>query len=139
MVQSVSNDCSELMFDRRDIIKERAAPLRVGRGADVEIGRLSRRQGHILEFVRQYVSDHSYPPTVREIGDGVGISSTSVVDYNLRVLAKRGHLRRDPDISRGIEILDGDMERMAERISVPVLGQIAAGAPIEAIEGHAER
>jgi repressor LexA len=105
----------------------------------VEIRRLSARQGQILEFVRHYVSEHSYPPTVREIGDGVGISSTSVVDYNLRVLAKKGHLRRDPDISRGIEILDGDMERMAERISVHVLGQIAAGAPIEAIEGHAER
>ncbi len=105
----------------------------------METRRLSTRQGHILEFVRQFVSDHSYPPTVREIGDGVGISSTSVVDYNLRVLAKRGHLRRDPDISRGIEILDGDMERMADRVSVPVLGQIAAGAPIEAVEGHAER
>jgi repressor LexA len=105
----------------------------------VETRRLSTRQGQILDFVRHYVNDHSYPPTVREIGDGVGISSTSVVDYNLRVLAKRGLLRRDPDISRGIEILNGQSERMAERVSVQVLGLIAAGSPIEAIEGHAEQ
>jgi repressor LexA len=100
---------------------------------------MSTRQSQILDFVRHYVREHSYPPTVREIGDGVGISSTSVVDYNLRVLAKRGAIRRDPDISRGIELLDGTSERMAERVSVPVRGQIAAGSPIEAIEGHAEQ
>jgi repressor LexA len=105
----------------------------------MESRRLSTRQTQILEFVRHYVSDHSYPPTVREIGDGVGITSTSVVDYNLRVLAKRGYIRRDNDISRGIELLDNDGERLPERISVPVLGQIAAGAPIEAVEGHVER
>jgi len=105
----------------------------------VEYRRLSTRQTQILEFIRHFVRDHSYPPSVREIGDGVGITSTSVVDYNLRVLAKRGYIRRDPDISRGIEILDNDGERLAERVSVPVMGQIAAGAPIEAVEGHAER
>jgi repressor LexA len=104
----------------------------------VDNRRLSPRQNQILEFVRHYVGDHSYPPTVREIGDGVGISSTSVVDYNLRVLAKRGFLRRDPDISRGIEVLYGESERLAERVNVPVLGQIAAGSPIEAVEGHAD-
>ncbi|MCL4499158.1 MAG: transcriptional repressor LexA [Chloroflexi bacterium] len=82
--------------------------------------------------------DHSYPPSVREIGDGVEITSTSVVDYNLKVLAKRGYIRRDPDISRGIELLDNDGERLPERVSVPIRGQIAAGVPIEAIEGHFE-
>lgn len=105
----------------------------------MEYRRLSTRQTQILAFVRQFVRDHAYPPSVREIGDGVSITSTSVVDYNLRVLAKRGYIRRDPDISRGIEILDNDGERLAERVSVPVMGQIAAGAPIEAIEGHAEQ
>jgi repressor LexA len=99
---------------------------------------LSTRQSQILDFVRHYVREHSYPPTVREIGDGVEISSTSVVDYNLRVLAKRGLLRRDPDISRGIEVLEDPSERLADRVSVPVKGQIAAGSPIEAVEGHAE-
>ena len=105
----------------------------------MEYRRLSTRQTQIFEFIHQFVRDHAYPPSVREIGDGVGITSTSVVDYNLRVLAKRGYIRRDPDISRGIEILDNDGERLAERVSVPVMGQIAAGAPIEAVEGHAER
>lgn len=105
----------------------------------MEYRRLSTRQTQILEFIRHFVRDHAYPPSVREIGDGVGITSTSVVDYNLRVLAKRGYIRRDPDISRGIEILDSDGERLAERVSVPVMGQIAAGSPIEAIEGHAEQ
>ncbi|HVC33835.1 MAG TPA: transcriptional repressor LexA [Chloroflexota bacterium] len=105
----------------------------------MESRRLSTRQRQILEFIRWYVREHTYPPSVREIGDGVGITSTSVVDYNLRVLAKRGFIRRDPDISRGIEVLDNDGERLPERISVPVLGQIAAGAPIEAIEDRTER
>ncbi len=110
-----------------------------GDRAVVEYRRLSTRQNQILDFLRLYVRQHAYPPTVREIGDGVGISSTSVVDYNLRVLAKRGHIRRDPDISRGIDVLDGDNGRLPASYSVPVLGQIAAGSPIEAIEGHPER
>jgi repressor LexA len=105
----------------------------------VENRRLSSRQTRILEFVQHYVREHAYPPTVREIGDGVSISSTSVVDYNLRVLAKRGFIRRDPDISRGIELLDEEGDRMADRVSVPVKGQIAAGSPIEAVEGHVEQ
>lgn len=108
----------------------------------MESRRLSTRQSQILDFVRRYMHEHSYPPTVREIGDGVGISSTSVVDYNLKALSRRGYMRRDPDISRGIELLDGDGQTenvdAAERVSVPVMGQIAAGAPIEAVEGHRE-
>jgi repressor LexA len=107
-------------------------------GPAVDIRRLSTRQNQILDFVRNYVLDHAYPPTVREIGDGVGITSTSVVDYNLRVLAKRGLIRRDPSISRGIELLEEGGERPSERVNVPIMGQIAAGAPIEAVEGHAE-
>lgn len=104
----------------------------------MESRRLSTRQGQILEYIREYVRDHAYPPSVREIGDGVGITSTSVVDYNLRVLAKRGYIRRDPSISRGIELFDQDGERLPERVSVPVRGQIAAGAPIDAIEDRTE-
>ena len=104
----------------------------------MEYRRLSNRQTQILDFIRQFMRDHSYPPSVREIGDGVEITSTSVVDYNLKVLAKRGYIRRDPDISRGIELLDNDGERLPERVSVPIRGQIAAGVPIEAIEGHFE-
>ena len=105
----------------------------------METRHLSTRQNQILEFVRGYVSRHAYPPSVREIGDGVGITSTSVVDYNLRVLAKKGLIRRDPSISRGIELLEDLPERLPDRVSVPVLGQIAAGAPIEAIEDPGDR
>lgn len=90
---------------------------------------LSDRQQRMLGFIRQYISEHGRPPTVREIGNAVGISSTSVVDYNLRVLERDGHLRRERELSRGIELAG----RHASP-SIPVLGLIAAGQPIEAVE-----
>jgi repressor LexA len=83
----------------------------------------------MLRFIRRYMTDHGRPPTVREIGMAVGISSTSVVDYNLRVLERDGHLRRERELSRGIE-LPGHGGPSA----IPVIGRIAAGEPIEAIE-----
>ncbi len=70
--------------------------------------RLSTRQQAILDFIRGFVRDHGYPPTVREIGTNVGISSTSVVDYNLRILTERGLLKRDQEISRGISLVEDD-------------------------------
>ncbi|HZT06869.1 MAG TPA: transcriptional repressor LexA [Chloroflexota bacterium] len=91
------------------------------------MGALSDRQQRMLEFIRQYVTEHGRPPTVREIGLAVGISSTSVVDYNLRALERDGHLRRARDLSRGIELPDRGSP------SVRVLGLIAAGQPIEAV------
>src|SRR5947208_11827214 len=105
----------------------------------IDTRRLSTRQQQMLDFIKSFTMRRGYPPTVREIGDAVTISSTSVVDYNLRALAKRGYLRRDAEISRGIELLGEDAEPLAERVSVPVVGQIAAGAPVEALEGHHER
>src|SRR5204862_7545383 len=67
---------------------------------------LSDRQQRMLQFIRQYMGEHGRPPTVREIGVAVGISSTQVVDYNLRVLERDGHLRRERELSRGIELAD---------------------------------
>ena len=101
--------------------------------------RISARQQAILEFIRTFVRGHGYPPTVREIGQNVGISSTSVVDYNLRILTDRGYLRRDQEISRGISLIE-DEEAPPEPVSlnflnvvrIPVMGRIAAGQPIEA-------
>ena len=90
---------------------------------------LSERQERILRFIGDYMNDHGRPPTVREIGQAANISSTSVVDYNLRVLEREGHLKRDRELSRGIE-LPG--RRRAP--SIPVMGRIAAGEPIEAVE-----
>ena len=98
--------------------------------------RLSERQRRILEFIRDFIEEHGYPPSVRDIQRGCEISSTSVVDYNLHILQREGYIRRSPDISRGIEILDPRYRpsRMGVRppswVAVPVLGTIAAGTPI---------
>ena len=93
--------------------------------------RLSPRQQRILEFIRQFLDEHQYPPTVRDIQAGCEISSTSVVDYNLRILQREGHLRRFAEVSRGIELL-GEERRGSRRdvIQVPILGNIAAGEPL---------
>ena len=64
--------------------------------------KLSQRQEMILSFINEYVDDHGYPPSIREIGAAAGISSTSVVDYNLRALERDGLLRRDREVSRGL-------------------------------------
>lgn len=88
---------------------------------------LSYRQRQILDFIRDYTRRNGYPPSIRQIASKVGITSTSVVDYNLNVLEREGYIRRDPETSRGIEM----MERTV--VEVPILGRIAAGRPIEAI------
>ena len=86
---------------------------------------LSTRQQRILSFIQRFVGERGYPPTVRDIVRGCNVSSTSVVDYNLKILAREGHLRRDPEVSRGI--LCG---HPAPRYAVPLIGYIAAGEPI---------
>jgi repressor LexA len=87
---------------------------------------LSERQEKILDFIREFIGRERFPPTIREIGDKVGISSTSVVKYNLDVLERKHLISRDADISRGIRLL----EELAEVIRIPRLGRIAAGEPI---------
>ena len=62
--------------------------------------KLSERQQHMLEFIRQFYQEHLYPPTIREIGEAVGISSTSVVNYNLNKLVNAGMIERNKDVSR---------------------------------------
>ena len=88
---------------------------------------LSSKQKQILAFLRKFREDKDYPPTVRDILKGCGISSTSVVDYNLKILEREGHIRRDREVSRGIELVDKDRRRL---VPVPVIGNIAAGEPI---------
>ncbi|GIW14206.1 MAG: LexA repressor [Tepidiforma sp.] len=90
---------------------------------------LSPRQQQILDFLRAFIEEHDYPPSIRDIQEGCGISSTSVVDYNLRKLEEKGYIRRDREISRGIELL-GARGRRPRIIEVPLLGTIAAGQPI---------
>jgi repressor LexA len=98
--------------------------------------RLSDRQQRILDFVAEYTADHGYPPSIREIGQAVGISSTSVVDYNLRALERGGLIRRDREVSRGLGIVGQSPAARALMARIPIVGRIAAGEPIEALEQH---
>ena len=88
----------------------------------------SDKQTAILKFIKKYLEEKGYPPSVRDIQHACEISSTSVVDYNLRKLEQKGLIRRDPDVSRGIDILTSAPKSGLAR--VPVMGTIAAGAPI---------
>ena len=90
---------------------------------------LSAKQQAILEFLRQFIRDKDYPPSIRDIQLGCDISSTSVVDYNLKALERLGHIRRDREVSRAIELLDGSGRR-PHTVPVPIIGTIAAGQPI---------
>ena len=90
---------------------------------------LSGKQQQIFEFLRTFLQDKDYPPSIRDIQEGCGISSTSVVDYNLRKLEEKGYIRRDREVSRGIEIL-GARRNRSRIVEIPVLGTIAAGQPI---------
>ncbi len=90
---------------------------------------LSSRQQQIIEFIRRFLADRHYPPTIRDIVAGCGISSTSVVEYNLKILDREGYIRRHPEVSRGIELLPWSPARGHRRL-VPVIGRIAAGEPI---------
>ena len=102
---------------------------------------LSERQVAILGMLRDYLDEYDYPPTIREIGEAVSISSTSVVTYNLGVLERKGYIQRNRDISRGLR-LSGDWYvdeeeapgakpvQIGSLVSIPLLGAIAAGEPI---------
>ena len=84
----------------------------------------------MVVFIRQFIAEHQFPPTIREIGGKVGISSTSVVKYNLDILERKGVINRNREISRGIRLTDELTGRAAELVRVPLLGRIAAGTPI---------
>jgi repressor LexA len=90
---------------------------------------LSAKQQRILEYIRGFIEEHDYPPSIRQIQEACDISSTSVVDYNLRILEKQGQIRRDREVSRAIEVLHGG-RRAARVVPVPIIGTIAAGQPI---------
>lgn len=102
---------------------------------------LSERQQQVLDYIRKTVADRGYPPSVREIGGAIGLSSPSTVHSHLSALVKAGAIKRDPTKPRAIMIVE-DVQPVAaplpERVrEVPVLGRIAAGTPILAAE-HVE-
>ncbi|HEX6967489.1 MAG TPA: transcriptional repressor LexA [Micromonosporaceae bacterium] len=97
---------------------------------------LSARQRRILAFIRDWVERHGYPPSVREIGEAVGLGSPSSVAYQLRELERKGYLRRDPNRPRAVDVRapirsgDEEVAPQASPAYVPMLGRIAAGGPI---------
>jgi repressor LexA len=98
---------------------------------------LSTRQQKILDFIRRFSRAHGFPPTIREIGDNVGISSTSVVSYNLNALEKKNRIERDRSVSRGLRLVEDPelpSSAGADLVRVPLLGRIVAGEPIPAPE-----
>ncbi len=90
---------------------------------------LSAKQQSILRFIRAFIEQHDYPPSIRQIQEGCRISSTSVVDYNLKALERRGFIRRDREVSRAIEVLERGGRR-PRTMAIPIIGRIAAGQPI---------
>jgi repressor LexA len=107
---------------------------------------LTERQRTILEVIRASVTSRGYPPSIREIGDAVGLTSTSSVAHQLRTLERKGYLRRDPNRPRAVDVRGVDdaaatvvtdvagSDALPEPTFVPVLGRIAAGGPILAEE-----
>jgi repressor LexA len=98
---------------------------------------LTKRQKEIFEFVKRYSARHGYPPTVRDIGKAIGLTSSSTVHAHLANLEKLGLLRRDPSKPRAIELLV-DKAKAAVTGAVPVVGQVAAGQPVLAEENIEE-
>jgi repressor LexA len=93
--------------------------------------KLRPRQQQILSFIQIYHNEHNYPPTIREIGSAVGISSTSVVNYNLEKLEEMKLIERNREVSRGLRLLDHDQKPEPVRgRQIPMYGAIAAGIPI---------
>jgi repressor LexA len=96
---------------------------------------LSTRQQNILDFIRRFSREHGFPPTIREIGEQVGISSTSVVSYNLNALEKKNRIERDRSVSRGLRLVEhpeSPAPLSVDLVRVPLLGRIVAGEPIPA-------
>ncbi len=98
---------------------------------------LRPRQQRILAYIAQFLEENGMPPTVRDIQHGCEISSTSVVDYNLRLLERHGYLKRRSEIARGIELLDETgLPVNTGSTRVQIVGSIAAGEPIPAFSSE---
>jgi repressor LexA len=99
---------------------------------------LTQRQQEIFDFVKRYVGEHGYPPTVRDIGKAIGLTSSSTVHAHLANLEKLGVLRRDPTKPRAIEVLKDKARDVVAPAGLPVVGQVAAGQPVLADENIEE-
>jgi repressor LexA len=102
---------------------------------------LTKRQQEIFDYIRRYGAEHGYPPTVRDIGKAIGLTSSSTVHAHLANLEKVGLLRRDPTKPRAIEVLVDKAKAVVSPGGLPVVGQVAAGQPVlaeENIEDYVE-
>ena len=95
---------------------------------------LSDRQKQIFQFIKRTVQDKGYPPSVREIGNAVGLQSSSTVHGHMAKLEDKGYIKRDPTKPRAIEIVQVENQSHTPVIQVPVLGKVTAGLPITAVE-----
>lgn len=94
-------------------------------------GKITAKQEEILEYIKEEILKRGYPPAVREICEAVHLKSTSSVHSHLESLEKNGYIRRDPTKPRAIEICDDSFQMMrTEMVSIPIVGQVAAGQPI---------
>lgn len=104
---------------------------------------ITKRQQEILDFITQEINKRGYPPSVREIGQAVGLASTASVHNQLTQLEKKGFIRKDKSTTRGIVILSStssSSEKVKTNtvVQVPIIGKVTAGTPIEAIKNHAD-
>lgn len=98
-------------------------------------GKISAKQREILEYIKQEILNRGYPPAVREICEAVQLKSTSSVHSHLETLEKNGYIRRDPTKPRAIEIIDDNFNlTRREVVNVPMVGKVAAGQPLLAVE-----
>ena len=98
-------------------------------------GKITKKQEEILEYIKDQIMNRGFPPAVREICEAVNLKSTSSVHAHLETLEKNGYIRRDPTKPRAIEIVDENFNlTRREMVNVPIVGRVAAGEPILAVE-----
>lgn len=101
----------------------------------MEYGKISQKQSEILEYMKNEILNRGFPPSVREICEAVNLKSTSSVHSHLETLEKNGYIRRDPTKPRAIEIVDDNFNLVRrETVNVPIVGKVAAGQPLLAME-----
>lgn len=98
-------------------------------------GKISEKQQLILDYIKEEILKKGYPPTVREICERVGLRSTSSVHSHLNTLEENGYIRRDPTKPRAIEIIDDEFGlTRRDMTNIPIIGRVAAGEPLLAVE-----
>ena len=98
-------------------------------------GKITPKQEEILEYIKSQILERGFPPSVRDICEAVHLKSTSSVHSHLETLEKNGYIRRDPTKPRAIEIIDDNFNlTRREVVNVPIIGQVAAGQPLLAVE-----